>query len=224
MPRKFSKRKKHYRKKRRNYNVVRLNRNPVALKTIVPMKYCQDITLNPGLAGAPDYYEFRANSIYDPDYTGVGHQPSGHDEWAQFYQHYNVIGSKISVNFASYTTGGTVGTYVVGISTLDTNGQLAGKSGEGIRELQSTRFKLLGIAGSPSKTVSAKFSSKKRFGKNYMDDDNKGTMNSSNPPEDAIFAVFAYPGDATSDASALYCQVTIQYLVALTEPKTLAQS
>lgn len=43
------------------------------------------------------YLAFRGNSIYDPDYTGVGCQPYGHDELAALFQLYKVYSSKITV-------------------------------------------------------------------------------------------------------------------------------
>lgn len=41
--------------------------------------------------GFNGYRLFRMNSIYDPDYTGVGHQPLGRDLWASMYDYYAVI-------------------------------------------------------------------------------------------------------------------------------------
>lgn len=41
------------------------------------------------------------NSIYDPDATGVGGQPTGFDQWFAFYQHVVVLGCKITVEFVN---------------------------------------------------------------------------------------------------------------------------
>lgn len=46
-------------------------------------------------------YSFRANSIYDPDYTGVGHQPMGHDTLELLYGRYTVVGSAITVRLTN---------------------------------------------------------------------------------------------------------------------------
>lgn len=40
---------------------------------------------------------FRANSIYDPDYSGVGSQPYGYDQMAALYGKYDVLSSTINV-------------------------------------------------------------------------------------------------------------------------------
>lgn len=40
---------------------------------------------------------FRLNSLYDPDYTGTGHQPLGFDQWASVYDKYYVRRARIKV-------------------------------------------------------------------------------------------------------------------------------
>lgn len=42
-------------------------------------------------------YVFTLNSIFDPNFTGVGHQPIGHDQWAAFYNRYRVTGVDVDV-------------------------------------------------------------------------------------------------------------------------------
>lgn len=52
------------------------------------------------------YNVFRLNSLYDPDYTNVGHQPRGFDNFAAMYSNYIVLGAKVEV-FAQNLTPGT---------------------------------------------------------------------------------------------------------------------
>lgn len=47
---------------------------------------------------------FRLNSMYDPDYSGVGSQPLGYDQWTAFYQRYKVLGVKYKCSFAAPTS------------------------------------------------------------------------------------------------------------------------
>lgn len=42
------------------------------------------------------YQQFRMNSIFDVDLTGAGHQPMGHDQWANLYMRYRVVESDIT--------------------------------------------------------------------------------------------------------------------------------
>lgn len=62
-------------------------------------------TLTPGTtAGGLYLYQYRGNSGFDPDYTGVGLQPNGFDQWAQFYNLYVVVSSEIVVEFMAGTS------------------------------------------------------------------------------------------------------------------------
>lgn len=75
--------------------------NPFPNTKLVRHKYCDTITIPAGGAiGAASVYQFVANNIYDPDYTGVGHQPLFHDEMAAQYKYYTVLTSSIKVTFA----------------------------------------------------------------------------------------------------------------------------
>lgn len=63
---------------------------------IVDLPYVQELTLQTGIT-TEVFRQFRGASIYDPDFTGAGHQPLGHDQWAALYQRYRVISSKCEV-------------------------------------------------------------------------------------------------------------------------------
>ncbi len=71
-----------------------------ATRQLVKMRYFADVELDPG-AGAMAAHIFSANGLFDPDITGVGHQPYSFDQWMAVYDHYHVVGAKISVTFLS---------------------------------------------------------------------------------------------------------------------------
>lgn len=54
-------------------------------------------------AGSIGLKEFRANGIYDPDYTGVGTQPRGFDQWMAMFDHWVVLASKVNATFVPIT-------------------------------------------------------------------------------------------------------------------------
>lgn len=60
-------------------------------------KYNTQIQQNPDALGVPVSWYFSMNSMFDPDRTGVGHQPMGFDQVAAFYENYRVVGCKIKV-------------------------------------------------------------------------------------------------------------------------------
>lgn len=65
---------------------VRTWLNYVDTKTVAP---------STGMAN----HVFNLANIYDPDVTGIGHQPAFHDQWASYYNKYRVIGARYTVTF-----------------------------------------------------------------------------------------------------------------------------
>ncbi len=50
-------------------------------------------------------YQFRGNSVFDPNYTGAGAQPTYYDNWANMYNSFVVLSSRIKVEFVSLAAG-----------------------------------------------------------------------------------------------------------------------
>lgn len=103
---------KRYRKKptrrsyrpRRKYGVRKrgmlLNRMP---RAVGPPKY-QNVkmsytTISGGTISATSSltYQWRLNSLFDPDYTGIGYQPYFHDQYSAMYSRYRVYGCKVEM-------------------------------------------------------------------------------------------------------------------------------
>lgn len=60
-------------------------------------RYADQITITT-TGGVGFQYAFRGNSLFDPDFTGGGHQPYGFDQWSAIFQRYVVFASWIRVN------------------------------------------------------------------------------------------------------------------------------
>lgn len=86
-----------------------------SLSTKAVMHYAEDVILNAG-AGLAAVYVLTANGLFDPNVTGVGHQPAGFDQLMALYNEYYVSASSIKVLFSSSDTNNQVR---VGITLLD---------------------------------------------------------------------------------------------------------
>lgn len=66
--------------------------------------YTQKGTITGAALGAAAFYQFRLNSIFDPDLTGAGTQPVGHDQYALLYEKYRVYEASYKVTFMNQST------------------------------------------------------------------------------------------------------------------------
>lgn len=57
----------------------------------VRLSYADAFNMTISAAGGGEEYVYRTNSIYDPDYTNIGHQPLMRDLWASQYDYYTVL-------------------------------------------------------------------------------------------------------------------------------------
>lgn len=180
------------------------------------LKYIEVVSLNPGVAGVPATYVFSANGAYDPNWTGVGHQPRGFDQLAALYDHYYVMNSTIKVTYTSRYSSSTE-SFVCGVQLQDDSGSEA----DMIRSMEGRNTKYCAIQSSgDSKIVSLKFNAQSFFSINdrltYGD-------KTSNPSDQAFYIVFVQPPFA-ADQNAVECIVEIQYDIKFTEPNNVASS
>lgn len=215
---------KRYKRHRR----IRMRRslNPLPNTQVVKLNYFQHVPLAGGALGVPGTYAFRANSLFDPDYTGAGHQPLHRDRYASLYQHYTVLGSRIKATFVS---GDTAYAAVVCGVKLDDNATL-GTDISTILEHGSpnTKWKWFPYTGygAGKATVALNYSPKKFFGiKDVRDNrDTVGAAMGSNPNEDAYFNLFIGHSDETTVIQDHEVLVMIQYIVMFSEPIDAAAS
>jgi hypothetical protein len=67
----------------------------------VMLKYSDFLSFTPN--GAPTNYIYSCNNLYDPNVTGVGHQPRGFDQLMALYDHFVVISAVAEVTFYNGT-------------------------------------------------------------------------------------------------------------------------
>lgn len=194
--------------------------NPFPNKFVTKLKFHQEITLNPGV-GTLGTHTFRANSVYDPDFTGVGAQPRYFDEIMPLYDHFVVLGSKITATMFNNQNDAAF----FAINRND-NG-IPGNKVNDLIEQRNTRYTWLTdqTSAKAMRTLTMTFSPKKFLSRSkpLSDPDLKGTV-SSNPNEGAYFSV-CYGGFPNSiDPATNIVHVVIDYIVAFIEPKRVGAS
>lgn len=225
MPKRSRNAKRTFKRRQRR----RKRRGTVMLKNFLPtsrvikQRYSTFITID-APATTIASHAFRANDVYDPDYTGSGHQPLYFDELMELYNHFCVLGSKLSIKCINYNTAAS-DSIVLGLThtggtspggTLKSTMIENGKSQFIIVEPQ-TRGKGKGL-------LSRKFSTKKFFKTNPKDrSDLRGDVSNS-PSEQAYFHIWVAGLNPSDNPGPVSIEVTIDYITLYTEPKTLAPS
>lgn len=170
-------------------------------------------TLNGGIGGTADTTVYSANGLFDPDISGVGHQPIGFDQMTALYDHYTVLGAKIRADFRN----NAAQPYYCYVAVRDTTTTSA--DSRVLIENGYVDYAPIDGTGNDRAMVTlrqnvdiAKFLNR---GDALSDSQLKGTA-SANPTEGVFFhvGVFAF---AQEDAGACQVNVTIEYDVVFHE-------
>lgn len=192
---------------------------PLGKKFKCRMRYNTSAILDAPLGGLLTDYVIRANSVFDPDFTGVGSQPVGFDQMAAFYDHYTVIGAVIRATFLNQDSNDpqTVGIYVADVGTSEANRNK-------ILSNPNCRFTTLGGAASNRgvSTIVYKLNPNKFLGiGSPISNPNTRPQTTTNPTEQCFFHLFSAGIDGAANPSNVLVNITIDYTVVFTEPKKL---
>lgn len=201
--------------------VPRIARNPFPKTVITRHRYVETVTLPAGaVAGATAFYIFRANGIYDPNYSGTGHQPLYRDEMAARYTNYSVLNSYISVVFDQQST---IQKHY-GVYLQDSNGSLQSDP-QTLCEQYNTRGPLVGYQRNSPLIIRKSFDAVKEMRTSsvraLMSDDTYKTPVGSDPSSSKVvryFVIMQGPAKSTETASAETITVKITYVVAWQDP------
>lgn len=208
----------------------------------VKLRYVVNYSVNPG-ADAPDIMRFKANAIHNPmDLTTATNKPytlggAGVDTanplyyglWKDLYNHYTVLGSKITVKVIGASGTNTSPAYLAIKSDDDQTLAGVGDGGRTLMLQKDTRYKIFPPRCDVSKgsvKVYRKFSTKKFFNvTDVKDNDDLRALFDQDPGELAYFYVVL--GNVIKDASnndppEIACNVTIDYIVSFSELKEQA--
>lgn len=177
---------------------------------ITTMRYAEVFTKTSTL-GAIAFNTFNANSIFDPNATGVGHQPMYKDQWSGIYNQYVVIGSKITVHFASQDSKN----WVVGVCGDDDS--LFPTALTDKMEMNNSVYTL--IAGQDVRTLTMTYEPNADLGVDAISDGASQTAVGANPTELFCFGVWGHVADASLTGKFDFT-VEIEYTVKFSELST----
>lgn len=223
MPKRRMFKKKTYKRRSRRgrgrLTTMRRVRGVLPDKMQVRLTYTQQGQLTSGVVTYTSII-VRGNSIFDPDFTGVGGQPFGRDEWSGFYDNYRVFASKIRVFFDSEDAGdGLIGVVVPSTSST-------GFSSTNLAmQTPYSRFKHMGVStGTNAKTVSNYMESSKIFGIKAINYDTSfAAAFGANPAQEWFWHVGVGSADSVGTPTSNYT-LKIVYYVELYGRKQLALS
>lgn len=184
-----------------------VNGFPEVLRTT--LRY-QDVYSLQSATGSADQRIFRLNSLYDPDYSGGGHQPLYFDQLAAIYSSYRVRYSKLHVSFLPLTDDTditTAGPYQVGVSanssvTFSTALPTVGEQNNSQSALLARDKAALPV------NFTMTYSPKRDMGINVMDDTVSAAVN-ANPSSSYYGCIFM--GDLNNSSGTVKALVTITF-------------
>lgn len=222
--RKYTKKRKTKRRPKRR-SVMTMTSEVVPKSKVVRMRYGMFGTINAG-AGTAAQWLFSCNSINDPDYSGTGHQPYGHDTWQTLYNTYTVLGSKINVHFLPTDATAKIGQVVASI-TVEDDTAISGNQSLAILERPGGTYGIMGNSNASSGLRLRKnFSTKGIFGLADVKDNitDVGAAFGSDPAKQAFFHCSVGSIDGSSDPAAIAITVVQDFIVLLTDRKELGES
>lgn len=169
-------------------------------------------------AGSLVRHAWCANSVYDPDFTGTGHQPLYYDQYTAIYDQYVVLGSKITITFANRDTAKNA---IIGIVGEDDG--TASPTIDTLMECNNSISTILPPAGAGTVELSLTFEPQEVFGVDAKSDGFSQTSVGTSPTEAFYWVMFHVPTDGTSTQTC-DCKVEIEYTVKYAELKTPIQS
>jgi hypothetical protein len=194
------------------------------------MRYSTQVQLDP--TTSVSVYQFRLNSLHDPDFTGTGHQPMGYDQFSALYQQWWVIGSRVTVDAVLLTSAVSIASVAVVRSQVGffatANDTTVPTTADQMIENHNCRFRhLTGYRNQVR--FSQSFYHPTLFGmteSQYLADDEFGGGIGSNPVRWAVGDLAAITGFSGADTQegVVECQLLFEFDVVFKAPIVLATS
>lgn len=208
----------------RAYQNAKITRNPprfgMPQEHVTKMRYAERFAITVPASGGLSIINMVANGAYDPNLTGVGHQPRGFDQVHEFYYHNTVLYSKISMNVSSTLSNHNFYAFItckgattnLGLNDIDENtytvSKLYNRSAGALAPI-STGMNVSKFLGIPNL-------------RNYAAA--RGSQ-AANPSEAAYYQCsFMNPDTTDLETYSIEVFITIDYTIVFGEPQPVAQS
>jgi len=160
------------------------------------------------------------NSTFDPDNTGVGHQPLYRDTYAGIYNHYAVVSTKTRCIFQSLFSGTACNSGIV----LEDDNNTSSSGNVLIEQNRGLSHLLPPLLGSISNhTFVHNWDCKRDLGIDPFTSEEYKTPVGQNPTEVASLILYNFPADGSSTGT-VQVQVLMEFLVLFTELQTPNES
>ena len=181
------------------------------------LKYCEAYVTVDAPIGSSSAFIMRANDIYDPNFTGVGHQPTGFDQYMAMYNKFVVYDSKIKV--VAYATDSEVLDTVVGVAIMDNT--TTQSTSENYLEQALTDWRVVPAGnGANPVTVSTAFNASAFSGTSIRTNDLLHGTASAPPGKNWYYHIFCGATGSAENPVAMKFSIEIEYYVKFFEPKS----
>lgn len=190
------------------------------------LKYSEYIDINV-LSASYTNYRFTANGLFDPNVTGVGHQPNPFDQLMAFYSKATVIGSKITLRpLRSITAGVAVPVQFGIVKSGDGNAYLTLSDPDSFNESPLVTQRLKGVNSDaftsgtnfPTDVQTCTYSMKKQYPNISISDGTMYNTQSANCTDLTYYECLFY-NIYGNDPSGCVFQVVIEYTATFFEHK-----
>ena len=171
--------------------------------------------------GTPATYQFAANDMYDPNFTGTGHQPYQFDQLAALYNHWTVIASKITIKLIPYTSSQPAAQ----LSCYQNDDTIPLSTDPMVQaEYAGTRYRVLTANSTDSvNTIVYRFSAKKTFGGSVLSNTTLQGTGSASPSERTFWTMSLKALDGAATVQ-YFVNIKAEYTAVWSELKEVAQS
>lgn len=186
--------KKYYRRKKVNIPRPKISGSGLPPNYPMFMKYSDRYTLTVPALGVPICHQLNLNSLYDPDRTGVGHQPYFRDQMVNFYDNYKVISCTVKIVLQTYGSDN----FIMSVRPDDNTTVVSNLSLEMERPQAPTI--LFSTVARPTVFKKTYYIHKilKMSKKEYLDDIGLDTPQGSNPALPAVLNICVASADTTA--------------------------